>query len=253
MYIQDYDEMYPRADYCLNDDKIPFPLVPTATGCTGPKFGNRVNHYKWFYWIWPYTKNVNIFFCPSRTRVDSEPGNQDWNNSAEIFGNGYALNLSVTGALNTFGSETRNGAFRNSFSGGGTAGQSRPADTLLVMELYFPGVAAYNTPNATQQTSYPLAAREYWTELMTPGALSPNVDRRSAPHSEGLNIAYCDGHAKWMKATQFLDNCPPNSEYGMPSYPKFKYPTPGVYVVDGRIGSRLLQRGDPQTLSDVGS
>ena len=235
MYVQDYDETFPRADYCLNNDATPFPLVTTATGCAGPKFGNRINHYKWFYWIYPYTKNVGINFCPSRTRVETEPGYQDWVNSAEIFGNGYALNLSVTGALNTYNrAPTASGSFRDAFTGGAMAGLSRPADTMIMMENYFPGIASYTVPaGAAQQTAYPLASREYWKEIMKPASLSGNVDKRNSPHSDGLNIAYCDGHSKWIKADQFLANCPPNSEYGAGSLPPYTYPTAGVMAWSG--------------------
>src|SRR5688572_3938171 len=68
MYVQDYDETYPRNDDCLPGTNNP--VVPSASGCFGP-YGNRINHYKWWWWVHPYTKNVDIFFCPSRKRRES--------------------------------------------------------------------------------------------------------------------------------------------------------------------------------------
>ena len=49
---------------------------------------------------------------------------------------------------------------------------------------------------------------------------------------DGMNLVYCDGHAKWLKADQWLANCPPNAEYGA-TIPTFKYPNPGVMAWTG--------------------
>lgn len=212
MYAQDYDEMYPRNDDCLNNDTIPFPLVPTATGCNGPSFGNRINHYKWFWWLYPYVKNHQIFRCPSRRIVESEPGLQDWVHSAELF-NAYSLNLSLTGSLNTWGDPNRNGAYRNSFLGGGLAGIQTPADTFIVMELFFPGVWSAVYPRAVQQTAYPLAVREVWACALK---LNGKPNPVSVAHNEGFNLAYCDGHAKFMKADAFLSNTPALADWPVP-------------------------------------
>jgi prepilin-type N-terminal cleavage/methylation domain-containing protein len=48
MYVQDYDETWPRNDDCVNGGAAPVPGAPsTAYGCTGsPGYGDRVNHYK---------------------------------------------------------------------------------------------------------------------------------------------------------------------------------------------------------------
>ena len=104
-----------RNDDCLNNDASTFPLVQSATGCSVPSFGNRINHYKWFWRFYPYVKKDQIFRCPSRQIVLNDAGNQDWNYSAEIF-NGYALNLSITGSLNTWSARGVNVAWLKSRS-----------------------------------------------------------------------------------------------------------------------------------------
>ncbi len=220
MYVQDYDETWPRNDDCLNNDASPFPLVQSATGCAGPSFGNRINHYKWFWWVYPYVKNDQIFRCPSRQIVLNDAGNQDWNHSAEIF-NGYALNLSITGSLNTWSKSgvnvNANGAFRNSWTGGTLAGLALPAETLLVTESFFPGVWSYVTPGGVaQQTAYPFAVRESWSCALK---LNGTANKLSAPHNGGLNIAYGDGHAKFLTVDGFLSKCPTKAQYGSPSTP----------------------------------
>ena len=206
MYVQDYDETWPRNDDCINGGTAPPPGAPsTAIGCTtAPFFGDRVNHYKWWYWTYPYTKNVQINFCPSRT---ADP--ISWNDAAEIDG-GYALNIGLTGALNTYGSLTRAGAFRNSWSGGSLAGVNFPAEAMLLMESYLPGVGAYNV-GGTVQTSYPIATREYWQMLMQPNGVT---NTKYAPHAGGVVVAYTDGHAKWMKVETLLGKCPTAAQYG---------------------------------------
>jgi prepilin-type N-terminal cleavage/methylation domain-containing protein len=57
MYLNDWDETFPRMDDCIAPNRIPY--QPNATGCSGP-YGQRVNHYKWQYWIWPYVKTHRV-------------------------------------------------------------------------------------------------------------------------------------------------------------------------------------------------
>jgi prepilin-type processing-associated H-X9-DG protein len=50
-------------------------------------------------------------------------------------------------------------------------------------------------------------------------AVSPSKDwtRRPIPiHNGGLNVVYCDGHAKWSKIEQFLGPLPLGYAYGDP-------------------------------------
>ena len=224
MYVQDYDETWPRQDYCINDDKTPFPLIPTAKGCFGSgPFGNRANHYKWFWWIYPYTKSIEISKCPSRQIIDRDDTGQfygkyqDAYNSAEFF-NAYALNLSLTGSVNFATSAGYNpnvtGAFRNSWTGGTLAGLDTPADTMLIMESFFPGVWSAVYPGGQpQQTAYPLAVREMWACVLKKNGA---VVKASAPHNDGMNLSYCDGHAKFIKADAFLNNTPTLADWSTP-------------------------------------
>ncbi len=144
MYVQDYDETWPRNDDCANGGTVALPGVPsTAIGCNGGsdgnQWGNRINHYKWWWWTYPYTKNNQIMFCPSRTH-DSV----SWLEGGEIFGGGYGLNLAITGSLNTYGNAQRWGAFRNSWTGGTLAGLNSPSEAMLIMETNFPAVGSYD-------------------------------------------------------------------------------------------------------------
>ncbi|HLK57514.1 MAG TPA: prepilin-type N-terminal cleavage/methylation domain-containing protein [Chthonomonadaceae bacterium] len=217
MYVQDYDETWPRNDDCVNGGTAPVAGAPaTAYGCSGnPGYGDRVNHYKWWYWTYPYVKNTQINFCPSRIGL-LDPSN--WNLNGEIFGAGYGLNLSLTGAQNTW--QVNPPQFRNSWTGGTLAGLNAPAETMLIMETHYPAVGAYLvSQGGGVYTAYPLATREYWQMLMEPNGV---VNKQFAPHTGGLNIAYTDGHSKWMNVNSFLGHCPTDAQYGNPSVPGFE-------------------------------
>jgi prepilin-type N-terminal cleavage/methylation domain-containing protein/prepilin-type processing-associated H-X9-DG protein len=204
MYVQDYDERYPHADYALPAGSLS-PLNPQASG----GFALRVNHYKWQSWIVPYVKNSGVFFCPSRPRDQAA-----WDINGEIK-NGFALNLSVTGASNGL-------VDRPSFLGGGLSGVQQPADTMLVQELW--NQVTYNYLLGSNNVLYPAARRESWAAYLKPGG---TIDRRSTPHAEGFNLAYCDGHAKWMKVDAFLGLCP-GAEYS---------PAPAVFATNVGAGA----------------
>lgn len=187
IYVQDYDEFFPRSDV---DGVRPSPLNPAAAGT----FAGRVNFYKWPAWIISYTKNTQIFFCPSRNRDE-----EAWAVNGEIK-NGYALHTAITGTTNRL-------VNRNSFLGGHLAGLQTPAETFLIMELWNQVVYSYITPD---NTLYPMATRESWQNYLRPGG---GLDRRSVPHNEGFVFAYCDGHAKWMHVNAFLAQSPTSAEY----------------------------------------
>ncbi len=210
MYIQDYDEMFPRQDYCSSTLLPgPPPFDPAAAGCMPPNSERRVNHFKWWYWIWPYTNNLDIYRCPSR-----EPDPTARRHAR--FEKAYGLNLSVTGVLNTFPGESNRWVL-DSFLGGHMAGVQRPSELLLVMDLHRPGmlhfryVTAAGTP--TQMVGYPVAVREVWDTAFRgrigADARSTFTPREVAPHTDGVVYLRADGSAKWISTRGFLAQCPP--------------------------------------------
>ena len=237
-YVQDYDETYPRADY-FYPGTGPLPGAPsTATGANY----NRVNHFHWWVWLYPYTKNTDMLFCPSRPVSDFDQPDEFqtppvsalslWRDSSQIW-NGYQLNLSLGGAANSWNANgtpyTGPGQFRESFSGGAEAGVRSTSETLMFMEGrgYFIPTMDVATGNTAVVTSYPAASRNYYyqgffgTSNATAQAATATFDvnaqkvsKVGAPHNGGINIAYADGHSKWMNHRTFLDNSPQrNSEY----------------------------------------
>ncbi|GIV18559.1 MAG: hypothetical protein KatS3mg023_0310 [Armatimonadota bacterium] len=219
MYVNDYDETFPRNDDCIAPNVVPY--QPNAEGCSGPTYGQRVNHYKWQYWIYPYVKNIQIFFCPSRP-FDQ----QAWLQNAEIFDGGYSLALHITGALNTWNRTGNAQQIRNSFLGGTLAGVQRPSETMILMEDRFPAVRHYVYGPQPIQTIYPMAHRHLWQNWFYQNGV---LNKNNAPHSEGIVITYVDGHAKWMNVREFLAKCPTAQEY-QPS-PRDTFPSGMAWTV----------------------
>jgi prepilin-type N-terminal cleavage/methylation domain-containing protein/prepilin-type processing-associated H-X9-DG protein len=196
MYAQDYDEQFPRADYSVT----PPPLNPAATGT----FAGRINHYKWQAWVLPYIKNTQIFFCPSRTRDDLA-----WSGNGEIKGNGYAMNLSISGRPLTVSP----GAQNPGFLGGGLVGLETPSETWLLMELRNQISFSYcGGPSCGVDgvPLYPAARQDQWAAYLTPGGV---VNKQNAPHSDGFNFCYGDGHAKYLNVRAFLGLSPTATEW----------------------------------------
>lgn len=241
-YVQDYDELYPRVDYFYGSKPIPG-APSSATGA----FADRINHYHWWFYLHPYTKTSEVFFCPSRNWEDFDKNDEygvnaadAWRTNSQIY-NGYVLNLSIMGAVNFWNSNgtpyTGGGKFRDSWSGGGESGIASTSGTMLFMEgrgyvLPTMDVDLVTTGPNQSATSYPAAMKNYWYQVFfgmpraTAQGAAANYDisnlklnRLSTPHNGGMNISYADGHAKWMNHKTFLTNCPEkNSEYMPAAY-----------------------------------
>ena len=260
-YVQDYDELYPRVDY-FHGSK-PLPGAPaTATGL----YADRVNHYHWWVYLYPYTKTADVFFCASRDRDGGDKPDEygvnaarAWRTNSQIY-NGYVLNLSLTGAVNFWNAPgvpyMGNGKYRDSFSGGDERGIVRPSETMLIMEgrgyvLPTMDVDTVTTGADKTATSYPPAMKNYWYQVFfgvprgtasaaTAGFRTDNLrlNPLSVPHNGGVTVSYADGHAKWMHHRTFLDKCPEkNGEYMPTAY----LPEPNVANSYGNTAPNLTQ------------
>ena len=230
MYASDNDDLYPRNDDCqpnssLNAALNSNPFNPTGVGCTASPFYYRMNHYSWQKWVGPYVKNLPLFFHPA---VDYKqfPG---WATNGQVHGS-YALNLALTGALNTYGvSAATTGQFRNSFLGGSQTAIPYVADAMLLMELVDPTVTFApvfldGASGTTTRTAYPFAVREAWAPKFYPTDGSCNItsttpDVARVPFAQQINLSYADGHTKSLAVSQFLAKTPTAAEYSVSSRP----------------------------------
>ncbi|MDX1931934.1 MAG: DUF1559 domain-containing protein [Capsulimonadales bacterium] len=190
MYTQDYDETLIIGGY--------------------PSGGPR-----WYVLLQPYIKNSRIFSCPS-SRNPSTTAQFDANGQPRYADYGISYNIS---AIQTVG------------GGLPLAGLANPAGTALLTE-------ANNCLNDIVTNQNPLEWPRYIQRptdytWCPPSDINGNVMatastkryetavsvylRRPMPrHSDGLNIAYADGHAKWMRIDQFLGPLPDGWSYGDP-------------------------------------
>lgn len=259
MYSADADDHYPRNDGCsLNDSIIdkynnqPAGTDPTpwcnGTGSGGVgDFAFRDNHYSWQKWVIPYVKNKQLFFHPviapiyGTTRVGG-----GYKDQGELE-SGYALNIAITGALNTWNIPgppyTNLGAIRDSFVGGTQTGVPSPAEALLVIEQpWYAIIGGYEYPgNVSNPTYYPMAIREHWqATFYTQGGTGPcgettTVDSKSVPFANNVPISYCDGHTKVLAVGQFLANSPSYTEYGLPWSTNWCQPAAAYFISGGGV------------------
>jgi len=167
-----------------------------------------------------------------------------WTTSSEIY-NGYLLNLSLTGALNTLtwdGVSPYPGAVRDSFSGGTTFGVRRPSETMIISEGRGYVMPTLDTWNDTISTSWPPAYRNYWVQVFYvgqqgqygnqpvpfPAPANFEVSTGALPHNDGMNVSYCDGHVKWLNHQQFLERCPDIVGPGEQYLPSSTVPSPSA-------------------------
>ncbi|MEA3401575.1 MAG: DUF1559 domain-containing protein [Armatimonadota bacterium] len=143
MYLQDYDERFPGHGCAWNE---PWDFTGRGETCYAAK-------------LYPYTKNIQIFQCPSDSDY-AEPGRRD---------NAYGNNLAyVAGRSPRLIADVKS-----------------PAETILYADATRGYIRAPRCCGVSDTS--PLCSH-------SPG--DDNIDYR---HNEGANFAFCDGHAKWWK------------------------------------------------------
>lgn len=220
MYTGDHDDTYPRNDDCVAKSSLNSDLnkngAVNGDGCSGAgPYPYRMNHYSWQKWIMPYVKNIDIFRHPKFPRVE-----QQWKDNGQLYG--YALNLALTGALNTWGDPNRNGANRASFLGGTQTAIPDPSSAMIFMEFASASInfaPVFTTPNARNQTAYPVALRRLWAPFFlkwrsksdcTP---TEQIDPITTPWGEHIVMGRVDGSAATINVKRFLANTPTDADY----------------------------------------
>lgn len=230
MYSNDYDDLLPRNDDCVDKSSLNLALNnrifnPTGAGCTTFPFQYRTDHYKWQAWVLPYIKNVQLYFHPVFGVKDSAGS---WTQNGEIYYS-YALNTALTGTLNTYNrTSTAPGRYRDSFLGGSQTSIPDTAGAMLMMEMANPSLSFipsfYDNGGSTSNTTwtvYPIAIGEMWMPYLLKGgcaatASSP-IDESQVPFGNTFVVGYADGHAKAETVGGFLAKTPSETEYSVAS------------------------------------
>ncbi len=186
-YLTDYDDIYPQSVYARNGTYVPaLGLVPIVPG-SGQTIATVYEA------IMPYMKNIQILVCPSNS-----PG-------IDFAGPVPPAILPSLGLVGT-------GVFRYASYGPNLALFQDPAlgpvfgDDPCVnqseLEFVVDTTAFFDTryfkpsdPTPSNWTAYCIAVRP----TAPTNLFAWNNFPGNTLHSDGFNINYCDGHAKWTK------------------------------------------------------
>ncbi|MCG9895744.1 MAG: prepilin-type N-terminal cleavage/methylation domain-containing protein [Fimbriimonadaceae bacterium] len=236
LYTADYDDVYPRNDECILNSalnpalKTPALNASAGQGCTpdgSTQFYNRMNHFSWQKWVFPYIKNTDMFFHPVKGRVSFGtfgcPGNP-WDSCGQIFGS-FALNTAITGALNTYDESvgaSSSRIFRNSWTGGTQTALASPSETAILGEAMNPTTSIWpqgirNAEWSNRVTTvYPGVVRETLINDVYDGNVSGQVGGtlvQSRLNAGGITVGFADGSAKWLNINNVIGKTPTIDEY----------------------------------------
>lgn len=184
MYVQDYDETYPLSNTGGTQTDTSMPGRHFATTTSGECEANCIS---WMDLVYPYVKSIQLFVCPS-VREEAYPS--------------YGYN-------GAFGSPTNKTRYDYDLYYGSArlpnggyhptklAQVTRPAEVIMNMEYNY-SASVWITPNSIRNSALPTAAE--------------SSRLRTIPHLQGMNVAYADGHVKWMSANQIVASIGPNNE-----------------------------------------
>ena len=164
-YCQDYDEKYAS----VYDDGNGYPA------------GRLI----WADKIFPYCKSRQIFACPSQS-LDIMSAYPGVTITQSLQATRYQMPMQDTfteGQNNTVGM----GAF------------TAPSETVMILE----SSNAWYQHYCNRHLAAPMGTL---TSAAGVTYINGFLNETSWPwHNEGLNVAFCDGHVKWMKVTQLAD------------------------------------------------
>jgi len=195
MYVQDYDET----------------MVPVEYGCCSynPDTGDRV----WPQLTAPYTKNEQINKCPSDglNTPATDLADMGYTNTSNAVEKDYAYNITADFGYNYFYLSPLNNcpngtdSIGNSvcFDGVALAQIARPAQNIMLVD------SVWNLVNGQPQgggnwlietPSWWYGTGGWWFGGWTP--TNPNnsflYGETWPRHTNGMNVAFCDGHVKWQ-------------------------------------------------------
>lgn len=187
-YVQDYDEAYP----------------PNVIGTTQtPPDGYFWSSGSWFWpqLLYPYHKMNEVFYCPS-----SPLHRRNSREQAIPFAGNYGANGLILSDIRRGYPLTKMAAVQSAAS----KYLIMDAGTYLMVPVYMSGhTGTVTTPNGNQ-AYLPGTGNLGLTVGSNPISETLQGDFDSGRHFGGVNMAFADGHAKWLKSNEVLreaQNC----------------------------------------------
>ena len=195
MYVQDFDEALPMGGW-----------------------SNAGSQSRWYRDLYPYVKSLDVYVCPSknddvgyyRPALYNFPRYTGDTALYPTSPGGYAMNANLV----SFGASGKTLAEITDSAGTFIICDASRV-TAEVMGNYDPETWPKYQDRDSDWEVYPPTD---WKGGSTARYSTNNTTFRRRPmarHNGGLNIIYCDGHAKWSKITQFLGPLSA-SEFGWP-------------------------------------
>jgi prepilin-type processing-associated H-X9-DG protein len=148
----------------------------TANNAPIPGYAILTGGSCWFrYQLYPYIKNWQVFLCPDG-QTGQDPSNQNWQ-----YRDNYGINGNIVGVM--------------------LASMTAPANCIALGDSSH----WYGSQGNGAAWAWPNAA------LVTPSmcgscTVTSQIDKCTR-HNGGSNLAFCDGHAKWMASTAIFGGC----------------------------------------------
>lgn len=192
MYAQDFDETLPMGGWRVT--------------VGGTDYSSR-----WFRDLYPYVKSLDVYVCPNITdNIGSVEGfyRPELASFPRFIGDtalypqspgGYGMNVNLS-AFNASGRALAEIA--------DSAGTFIICDASRVTSAVIGNYDPATWPKLQDRsTDWQVTPPTSWTGGETNRYTSTSSDNRRRPiarHGGGLNVIYCDGHAKWSRVEQFL-------------------------------------------------
>lgn len=174
-YAQDYDEKYPLLWYGSGNPSV----IQTASGTPGLVFkvgdgsnGAEFNYITYMDIIYPYVKSVQIFRCPSSTDAEQYPD--------------YELSGAYGGAYKSYYGKTNGDTALSEINS--------PSTSAMIWET------GATTTGTSWETKYGFRGEA--------GSI-PRWQSAHEMHLEGMNMAFGDGHVKWMSSASIVGQTGP--------------------------------------------
>jgi prepilin-type N-terminal cleavage/methylation domain-containing protein/prepilin-type processing-associated H-X9-DG protein len=195
MYVQDWDECLPTME------------TPCGAGKNGQFTG-----LDWYEQLMPYVKNTGIFSCPSAQQTSTwkancYPGLHNQPNF--ICHYGYNVGIQEAPFAGIWWGQTWRTAYYR------LPAISRPSETVVIADSFVTrivnnwGDANYAINVQIAFANWPPGSSFDGVQCGCPPTVVDleTAKRKWSRHTEGANIVFADGHAKWYKAEQIRSRC----------------------------------------------